>query len=179
MSHAQYDPTPKAPPPWAQSAPAQGPGIARLLPVLGVVLGLLGLGMGAAAWFRATPAITAEAPAFSDQQVVDASAALCGAYTNGVRSMRVVAARIIDNPADTLPVAVNSRLAEVAVGNYFINALAANPAASPELQEPLLQLARAYQDVALIQLANGTPSDYKSEKAIVNEAVARLDRLCQ
>jgi hypothetical protein len=93
--------------------------------------------------------------------------------------MRVVAGRIVDNPADTLPVAVNSRLAEVAVGNYFINALAANPAAPPELQEPLLELARAYQDVALIQLANGTPSDYKSEKDIVNEAVAKLDQLCQ
>ena len=114
-----------------------------------------------------------------EQQVVDASAAVCEAYTKGVRSMRVVAGRIVDNPADTLPVAVNSRLAEVAVGNYFINALAANPAAPPELQEPLLELARAYQDVALIQLANGTPSDYKSEKDIVNEAVAKLDQLCQ
>jgi hypothetical protein len=28
-------------------------------------------------------------------------------------------------------------------------------------------------------LANGTPSDYKSEKDIVNEAVAKLDQLCQ
>ena len=176
MSHAQYDPMPKAPPPWAQPAPAQRPGIAQLLPVLGVVLGLLGLGMGAAAWFRAAPADVAGKP---EQQVVDASAAVCEAYTKGVRSMRVVAGRIVDNPADTLPVAVNSRLAEVAVGNYFINALAANPAAPPELQEPLLELARAYQDVALIQLANGTPSDYKSEKEIVNEAVAKLDQLCQ
>jgi hypothetical protein len=93
--------------------------------------------------------------------------------------MRVVAGRAVDNPAETLPIAVNSRLAEIAVGNYYINALSANPAAPSELQNLLRRLSQAYQDVALIQLADGTPLDYKSEKEVVNDSVAKLDQLCQ
>jgi hypothetical protein len=150
-----------------------------MLPILGAALGLLGLIVGVAAWFRAAPSNAGESPVYSEQQVADAKQAVCEAYAKGVRSMRVVAGRAVDNPAETLPIAVNSRLAEIAVGNYYINALSANPAAPSELQNLLRRLSQAYQDVALIQLADGTPVDYKSEKEVVNDSVAKLDQLCQ
>ena len=179
MSYAQYDPASQAPPPWPPQAPAQGRGPSRLLPILGAVLGLLGLIAGVAAWFRAAPSNVVANPTYSEQQVADAKKAVCEAYAKGVRSMRVVAGRVVDNPADTLPVAVNSRLAEVAVANYYVNALSANPAVPSELQDLLRRLSQAYQDVALIQLADGTPVDYKPEKEVVNESVRKLDQLCQ
>jgi hypothetical protein len=179
MSHAQYDPTPKAPPPWAQPAPAQGPGIARLLPVLGVVLGLLGLGMGAAAWFRAAPADVAGQPVYTEQQVSEAKEAVCGAYNKGIRTIRIVASKRADNPADALAVAVNSRVGEVAVSTYFFNILEANPASPVELRTLVQGLANDYQNLVLIQLADGTPVDWKSTKDSIEDAAVKLDQICQ
>ena len=179
MSHAQYDPTPKAPPPWAQPAPAQGPGIARLLPVLGVVLGLLGLGMGAAAWFRAAPADVAGQPVYTEQQVSEAKEAVCGAYNKGIRTIRIVASKRADNPADALAVAVNSRVGEVAVSTYLFNILEANPASPVELRTLVQGLANDYQNLVLIQLADGTPVDWKSTKDSIEDAAVKLDQICQ
>jgi hypothetical protein len=181
MSHAQFDPTPQAPPPWTQPAPAQGPGIARLLPVLGVVLGLLGLGMGVAAWFRAIPPITAEAPAFSDQQVADAKVGVCTAYAKGWRSLQVAGSqKKPDGPPDTLPaVTVNGRVAEVAVGNYLINSVEANPAAPSELKELVRQLGEVYQEIVLTQLADGSRSDVVPIAENADRVRAEIERLCQ
>ena len=173
-SHEHSVPLPQPP-----QAPTPARNASRLLPVLGVVMGLLGLILGAAAWFRADQADASAPPVYSEQQVAEATEAVCDAYVKGIRSIRVVAGSAVDNPADALPVAVNSRLAEVAVGNYFINALSENPSAPDELRKALSDLSQAYQDVALIQLADGTPVDYKYEKEVVNEAVAKLDQICQ
>jgi hypothetical protein len=179
MSHAQYDPTPKAPPPWAQPAPAQRPGTARLLPVLGVVLGLLGLGMGAAAWFRAAPPDVVRDGPYTEQQESDAKAAVCEAYIKGIRSIRTVASKRADNPADALAVAVNSRVGEVAVSMYFSNTLEENPASPGELRTLVQDLANDYQDLVLIQLADGTPADWKSIKDTIEDAAVKLDQICQ
>lgn len=175
MSHEPYS-SARAGAPWPPSAPSPGP--SRLLPILGVVLGLLGLATGTAAWFRAAPSHSA-APAYSEQQVADAKKAVCEAYAKGVRSMRVVTGRVVDNPSEALPVAVNSRLAEVAVANYFINTAAANPAAPSEIKSMMSQLAKAYEEVALIQLADGTPTDYQAQKQFVNDSVQTLDEICR
>ncbi len=179
MPQSQDDPAQSGSLPRSPRSPVPTRNASRLLPVLGVVMGLLGLLMGAAAWLRAGQSDVAAPPVYSEQEVAQATEAVCGAYAKGIRSMRVVAGRAVDNPADALPVAVNSRLAEVAVGNYFINVLSENPAAPNELRKSLSDLSQAYQDVALIQLADGTPVDYKPEKEVVTEAVSKLDQLCQ
>jgi len=176
MSHAQYDPTPKAPPPLAQPAPAQGPGFARLLPVLGVVLGLLGLGMGAAAWFRAAPADVAGQPAYTEQQVSEAKEAVCSAYARGVQSFQIAGTKKVDNHSEALAIAVNTRLAEVAVGNYLINTLNAHPAAPYELRELIKKLAKSYQEIALKQLAES--SDYKQLGLDADEAISKIEQVC-
>jgi hypothetical protein len=149
--------------------------------VLGVVLGLLGLGMGAAAWFRAAPAITAEAPAFSDRQVVNAKSGVCTAYAKGWRSLQVAGSqKKPDGPPDTLPaVTVNGRVAEVAVGNYLIHSVEANPAAPSELKELVRQLGEVYQEIVLTQLADGSRSDVVPIAENAERVRAELERLCQ
>jgi len=181
MSHAQYDPTPKAPPPWAQPAPAQRPGIARLLPVLGVVLGLLGLGMGAAAWFRAAPPDVAGKPVYTEQQVVDAKSGVCTAYAKGWRSLQVAGSqKKPEGPPDTLPaVTVNGRVAEVAVGNYLINSVDANPAAPSELKKLVRTLGELYQEIVLTQLAEGSRPDVVPIAENADRVRAEIERLCQ
>jgi hypothetical protein len=178
MSHAQYDPTPKAPQPWAQPAPAQGAGVARLLPVLGVVLGLMGLGMGVAAWFRAAPPDVAGKPVYTEQQVVDARTAVCHAYMRGMQSLQVAGAKTPD-PTDWLPVAVNTRLAETAVGNYLINVMQANPAVPPDLKALTEKLALNYQEMAVIQLADKPTTEFASNNQISGELIPKINQLCQ
>ena len=91
----------------------------RLPPILGVVLGLLHIRHRNR--FLSRPVAFCCA-AYSEQQADEEG----GEAYAGVRSMRVVTGRVVDNPSEALPVAVNSRLG-VAVANYFINTAAANP----------------------------------------------------
>ena len=155
MSHEPYSSVPQAGAPWAPPAPSS-----RLLPVLGVVLGLLGLVVGTAAWFRAAPAYS-DAPPFSEQQVTDAKKAVCEAYVKGWHSLQVAGSRKKpDDPTDTIPVvSVNGRVAETAVGNYLVNSAEANPAAPEELKGLIRHLGQAYQEIVLSQLADGSKSD--------------------
>ncbi len=178
MSHAQYEPTPHAPPPWPAQSPAQGHRPSRVLPILGVVLGTLGLIVGIAAWFRAAPSDAAAEPVYSEQQVADAKTAVCEAYAKGILALQVAGAKKPD-PADWLPVAVNTRLAETAMGGFLINVLNANPATPPQLQELTRQLALNYQEMAVIQLADKTPADFEPNRLVADDLIPKIDQSCR
>jgi hypothetical protein len=139
---------------------------------MGLVAGVAGCGR---------PAASSEAakPVYSDQQVADAKKAVCEAYAKGMRSIRIVAKRQPANDADRLGVAVNSRAGLVTVSTYFNDKLEANPAAPVELRELLGNLAQQYQEVALAQLADETPADYKSNLDTIDATIADIDKLCQ
>lgn len=178
MPHAPYDPTQPASPAWQPQAPAQARNTSQLLPLLGVALGLLGLIMGVAAWFRAAPSKETASPAYAEQQVADAKKAVCDAYEKGMRSIRTVGSVKVD-PSDWLPTAINTRLAGFAVGTYFLDTLDANPAAPLGLSGLIRQLGEGYRDIALVQLADGTPVDYKPTRDAVQELVPTIDQICQ
>jgi len=179
MSRAQYEPTPQAPPPWPAQVPAQGRSPSRVLPILGAVLGTLGLIVGVAAWFRAAPPNVVEGPVYSEQQVADAKTAVCDAYAKGMRTVRSVASRKAENEADKLLVIAVSATGELAAATYFFNILNSTPAAPSNIQQSLNRLAQQYQEVALIQLANGAPSEYESNGKAIDAAIAELDISCQ
>lgn len=174
MSHEPYS-SARAGAPWPPPAPSPGP--SRLLPILSVVLGLLGLATGTAAWFRAAPSHSA-APAYTEQQVADAKKAVCEAYAKGMRSIRTVGTVKVD-PTNWFPTAINTRLAGFASATYMIDALGSNPAAPNGLQDMVRQVASAYRDIALSQLADGTPQDYQSDNDTVQELVPKIDLTCQ
>lgn len=119
-------------------------------------------------------------PAYSDQQVADATKAVCEAYAKGMRSIRAAGARKPDNPADQFPVtAVNIRLAAIAVGNSFFNAVSANPAAPLALSDSMSQLGQTYQDIALIQLADGQKADFDPLISKADKLVSQTEEICQ
>jgi hypothetical protein len=95
-----------------------------------------------------------------------------------MRSIRTAGSKQVD-PADWLPVAVNTRLAEVAIANYLTNALDANTAAPSELRDSISKLAQAYQNMSLTQLADGQPLDFKSDVTVADEEVSQIDQICQ
>jgi hypothetical protein len=139
------------------------------------VLGLLGLGMGVAAWFRAAPPDTGK-PVYTEQQMSEAKEAVCSAYARGVQSFRIAGSRQVGNDSETMAIAVNTRLAEVAVGNYLINTANANPAAPYELRQLIEKLAKSYQEIALTQLAES--SDYKQVGLDADEAISKIEQIC-
>lgn len=177
MAHPQYGPASQAPPPWPPQAPVQRAAGSRLLPILGVALGLLGLIAGLAAWFRPLASTHSAEPAYSEQQVSDARKAVCEAYKKGVQALQVAGEKKPD-PADWLPVAVNTRLAETAMGNYLINVLSAHPATAPELSEAITELALNYQEMAVMQLADKRSSDYESNTRATGELIPKINQLC-
>lgn len=150
----------------------------RLLGIAGVTLGLAGLVAGVGAWFRAAPPREATVPAYSEQQVIDATKTVCDAYSRGLQTFRIAAGRQVENPADKLPVAVNTRVAEIAVSNFLSNEIYANPAAPLELQKLVHQLSEAYQDIALVQLAEGTTSDVEPFGLSADDAIAKIGKIC-
>ena len=177
MSLSQFDPAPQAPQPLSPQAPVRRS--SRWLPALGAGLGLVGLIAGMAGCMRPAASGEAAKPVYSEQQVADAKKAVCEAYAKGMRSIRVVAKRQPANDADRLGVAVNSRAGLVAVSTYFNDKLEVNPAAPSELREQLEKLAQQYQEVAIAQLADETPLDYKSNLDAIDASVVEIDRLCQ
>ena len=52
-------------------------------------------------------------------------------------------------------------------------------AAPSDIQQSLNRLAQQYQEVALIQLANGAPSEYESNGKAIDAAIAELDMSCR
>ena len=158
----------------------QGRGLSQVPPILGAVLGSLGLIVGVAAWVRAAPANVATNPVYSEQQVGDAKTAVCEAYAKGWRSLQVAGnQKRPDNPADTLPaVAVNGRVAEVAVGNYLINSADANPSAPTDLKTLMRQLGKAYQDIVLTQLAGGSRADVTPIGEGADQVRAKIEEIC-
>jgi len=139
------------------------------------VLGLLGLGLGAAAWFRAAPADVGT-PVYTEQQVSEAKEAVCSAYARGVKAFQIAGSRKVDNHSETLAIAVNTRLAEVAVSNYFINTANTYPAVPYELRQLIERLAQSYQEIALTQLAES--SDYKQLGLDADEAISKIEQIC-
>lgn len=142
-------------------------------------MGFVGLIAGVGAWLRTEPLSTAAEPVYSEQQTADAKKAVCEAFDKGMRSIRAVASKKAETPADLLPVAVNDRVGLVAVSTYFLNTLELNPAVPPQLDDLLRDLAKEYEDVALIQLADGAPSDYKNNSDRIDESIAEIDGICQ
>ena len=179
MSYPQFDPASQAPQPWQSPAPVQGRSPARWLPILGAGLGLLGLIAGVGAWMRPAPSGGA-VPVYSDQQVADAKKAVCEAFEAGQRSIRAAGNRRPENPADPFPLtAINVRLAEVAVSNSLLNAVYENPAAPAELIRLADQLGKTYQDIALIQLADGQPADFSSLALRSEDTISQIRMTCQ
>lgn len=174
MPDTRYSNAPEPHQPWPPRSHPQRPSASRVLPIIGVVLGLLGLAMGVAAWFRAAPL----GSAYSSTQMTEAKTTVCAAYSKALHSLRIAGNRKVD-PADALPVAVNTRLAAVAVGNYLINTVAVNVAAPIDLQNSIRQLAQAYQDIALAQLADSSTADYEATAVAADKLILEIDGQCR
>jgi hypothetical protein len=137
----------------------------------------MGLVAGIGAWFRPLPSSESVQPAHSDEEISNAKNAVCEAFSKGVRSFQIAGNRKVDSAPEALPIAVNTRLAEVAVSNYLINSVVENPPVPTELKELIQQLAHSYQDIALAQLADS--ADYGQSASAADSAISKIREICQ
>jgi hypothetical protein len=134
---------------------------------------------GVGAWLRAAPSNEGASAVYSEQQVSEAKAAVCEEFEQGMRSIRAAGTRKPDNPAESFSVAVNTRLAEVAVANAFFNTLDANPAAPSELVDLIRKIGLVYENVALTQLADGSKAEVDPIATELDNLIPKVDGTCR
>ena len=178
MSQAPYGPTPATPPPWPpQAAPARR-GASQLLAILGLVLGLLGLGIGTAAWFRAAPT-PAATPNYSDQQVAEAKKAMCGEFSAGQDMLLIVGNKRPPSAEESFVFTINSRVAIDAAMDDLRAALLEHPATPEPLKERIKGLVQNYQQLLFETLSDKTSSDIDPILRRVDSSVLTVREACK
>jgi hypothetical protein len=181
MSNSPYGAMPPAPAPWPPHGPppARQPSRAPIL-IVGA-LAVLALGVAIGGWFRPTTTVSAPpaAPEYSAQEVADAQKALCDAYDKTFGALQVAGAEKSEDPGEGYAMAVNVRLAGHIAASYLTDVLRSNPAAPDGIAKPVSQLAAAYTDTVIGQIAGENEVQLKSTLDAMNSAATEIRQACQ
>jgi hypothetical protein len=176
---------PTGSPTWppALSRPSRWPTLVVL------VVALIGVGVGIAAWFRPVPHISSPTapptPTYTEQEISDAKARACAAVDlvqKGVR-LQTGASNPAPEPGNDPAVidaeAANARLSMVAGASYMRDHLDA--AIPPQIADTMRHLSDVLSDIATNYLAGVRSNDsqiahLRSDSA---SAAARLNELCK
>lgn len=128
----------------------------RWIAPAGLAAGLVALTLTLVQWFH-QPSHGNGAPSFSDQQVKDAKARVCAAYTTVHRAVTINTH--LQNPPDggpigLLTVATSARLALYGGGSYLRDRLTKEPATPEDLAKAVDSLATTLDDLAVNYLAD-------------------------
>ena len=174
--HAGPPPTgPWGPPgPIPLSRPARWPMFVMFL------ITMVAVAAAVAAWLRPIPhneSATPTKPAYSEQQVADAKAKVCAAYTKIHRAVDINVPRTGgDDPMAQLTVAVNMRQVYVVGSAYLLTTLADEPATPSDLAAATGKVARLLQGLTL----DGLTSEINAqENDAVNETGTTIEGLCK
>jgi hypothetical protein len=119
------------------------------------------------------------APQYSEQQVAEAKKAVCGARDKAFGALKGAAKQKSDDPNLQMTLVVNTRLAEFISSSYLINTLDKNPATKLDLAKTIRDVATAYDDIVLAQLANASDSDLAPLNASLDSADAKVVEACK
>lgn len=142
------------------------------LVVAGIVLGVAGFAL-------ARPLLDRK-PSYTDQQVSDAKANICGAFDKVRQGVLLNTARSLgEDPIAIFTVAANARIALFDGGTYLSTKLAEEPATAPELAEAVRSLIDSYQQLTVDYLAEVPDLDAQASLQGVDAASAKVSELCQ
>lgn len=151
--------------------------------IIAIVIALIAIAVATAAWFK--PAPKPEAPAakvYSEQEIADAKKAVCDANDTVHSTLMSTASQYAPDPNDStmkFALSVNGRLAAYAGGDYLYRQVAEHPAAPNELSDALKNLANAYQEAALAQIAQADRSKLDPIYKSMDAAAARVTEACK
>ncbi|KDF00273.1 hypothetical protein Y900_015325 [Mycolicibacterium aromaticivorans JS19b1 = JCM 16368] len=148
--------------------------------IIAIVIAVIAVAVAIGAWFR--PAPKPETPAaktYSEQEVADAKKAVCETFKEASTGIQAAGGRTGgDDPTAVLAVAVNVRLALSAASSYLIQGLDANPATPQELAKPIRDLAKTYQEIAILQLGDAPHEKIDPLYTSGDEATAKIKQVC-
>jgi hypothetical protein len=153
-----WPPPPGPPPAWPPTAPKQS----RAPAVISLVIAVIALGLAIGSWFRPpvanTPPQTEGTPQFSENEIDRAVTAVCDSYRKVREAITAAGGQTSEDPNVRFIIAVNARLAIHSNSSYLRQSLADNPALPPESARIFRDMAAAYDEILMGQLA-GAPSD--------------------
>lgn len=153
--------------------------------LVSLVIALAAIGVAIAAWLRPMPEHNApppSAPTYTEQEIADAKADVCGAYS--VAKHAVVVSTHKPNPAEgdesgLLAAAANGRLAVYAAAYYLLNRLAAEPATPEHLAHAVRSLTNSFMEFGIRALGDEASADLDPLRDEMDADSATIDRLCQ
>jgi hypothetical protein len=143
------------------------------------------VGVAIAAWLRPipdnSPAPPSE-PTYTDEQIADAKANVCEAYTMVKNEVAENTNR--PNPVEgdvigALAVAANGRLALYGGADYLLSRLTAEPATPIDLTDSVRSLANSYKEFGIRALDNEPNSDLDAIRNSADANITTIDRLCK
>jgi hypothetical protein len=150
-------------------------------PTLAVLLvALIGVATGVAAWFRPTPHTNSPAPAYSEQQVSNAKARACNAFEVVQKGVRLQTnEEPSGDPAMRKAQAADGQLSVVAGGWYLRDHV--GPATPPPVATAVQDLANLLLDLGANYIAGEHDSDARLGALRTNavSAFARVQELCK
>ena len=171
-------------PPWPLGGPSAPPRRPSWLALAALVIALSALGVSIGSWFRPAPASKSAAEphavTYSQQQVADAKAKVCGAYEQVRKAGDEAGERSGGtDPTAQLAVATSSRQVFDVGSRYLSTKLAEFPAAPPDLASAVKNLASIYQQLAIGYLAGAPDSELDPLVRAGTEAHSRIEGMCK
>lgn len=153
-----WQPPPPNPPVGSPPASKQS----RTLVIVSLATALIAIAVAVGAWFRPTnnnaAPLSEPTPLFSEEDEKQATATVCDAYTKVRDAITTAGGQNSDDPDTRFIIAINARLAIHANASYLRQALADNPALPQEIARIFREMASAYDEILMGQLA-AAPSD--------------------
>jgi hypothetical protein len=168
------------PPPLAGPAPSVAPMTfgrpARWPTFTALLISLIALAVGIAAWFRPTPHSDQPKPAYTQQQIADAKAKVCTAVGKFNRAVSVNNA--LPRGSDPVVAAVNSRQIFDVFSRYLLATLAEEPATPTELANAVREEASTLEE-AVIGYEDGLSNSDSDMRPIMDASSAAADKIQQ
>ncbi|OBF13483.1 hypothetical protein [Mycobacterium sp. ACS4331] len=144
------------------------------------LLAVAALAVAIASWFRPAPAQEESTAAqFSEQEIADATEAVCEAWDTVYRSLITAGYQTSEDPTVSQILALQMKVAFLASGNYLHDALNRHAAADGELARSTEKLATGYEHAILAQLAGAPAGEIEGIKADIREAEDAVKRECE
>ncbi|MCV7228289.1 hypothetical protein [Mycolicibacterium komossense] len=152
--------------------------------IVSLIVAVLAIAVAIGAWFRTahsdvTTQSTTAPQQFTTQQTSDANKALCDSYHKMFRSVNGAGGQTSDDPVLQQVYAINIRLATHVASDFMYDKLRENPAGSPQLASDLRDLANAYNEVLMAQLADAPKTELDPLYSNIDSADAKLVEACK
>jgi hypothetical protein len=189
MTNPPYGPTPGGQ--WPQpGSPAGQPSAWPAVPpkqsrgpvIISLVVAVIAMAVAVAAWFRPAPdppAAADSSPKYSAQEVTEADRAMCAAYDKVYAALAGSGGQSSTDPNIQLVIALNTRLATHVNSDYLRQALAQNPATTPDLAGTFRKMASAYDEIVLGQLAGSQTADLQQFNDQLDAADTEAKKACK